>query len=73
MAARGVRSVSGSPCSTVWTKLACGSGRRWELEIETTGTSAWRANTGCSSGRSSRPCSVVTNGVFWRLNSENGQ
>ena len=55
------------------TKFACGSGRRWLFEIETTGASLNRLNTGCSSGRSSRPCNVVTNGLVIRPNRLNGQ
>ena len=47
----------------VRTQPACGIGRRCALEIEITGTDRERANTGWCSGRSSRPCSVVTNGV----------
>ena len=56
----------------VRTQFACGIGRRCALEIDTTGTGEKVLNTGCSSGRSSRPCSVVTNGVGCRENSENG-
>jgi hypothetical protein len=64
---------SGTPCGTVATNRACGSASRWELLIETTGTLGKTLNIGCSSGRSSRPCSVVTNGTCCRLNVENGQ
>ena len=59
-ASAGSRAGRGGPCRP---SRACGSGRRWASEIETTGTSGKSAKTGCSSGRSSRPCSVVTNGV----------
>ena len=56
----------------VRTQLACGTGRRCAFEIETTGTEENVVNTGWCSGRSSRPCSVVRNGVGCRENSENG-
>ena len=41
--------------------------------IETTGVWANVLKTGCNSGKSSRPCSVVTNGVFCRENRLNDQ
>ena len=56
----------------VRTQPAWGTGRRCELEIDTTGIDENVANSGWCSGRSSLPCKVVTNGVGWRENSENG-
>jgi hypothetical protein len=47
--------------------------QREVLRIETTGVSRKALNTGCSSGKSSRPCSVVTNGTFCWVNIENGR
>ena len=47
----------------VRTQFACGTGRRCASEIEITGRDANVAKTGWCSGRSSRPCRVVTKGT----------
>ena len=47
------------------------SGSHSEIEITGTVLKVW--NTGLSSGRSRRPCSVVTIGVGWREKCVNGQ
>ncbi len=68
----GTSSRSGKPWWIVRTQRACGIGRRCASEIEITGTEENVVKTGWCSGRSSRPCRVVTNGVDWRENSEKG-
>jgi hypothetical protein len=61
------------PWWIVFTKLTCANGRRCASEIDTNGTLLKQRNTGASSGKSNLPCRVVRNGLFSRLNSENGQ
>src|SRR3954452_19599161 len=68
----GVNKFSGSPWWIVRIQLACGTGRRWEFEMEITGTLEKVVNTGWCSGKSSLPCSVVTKGVGCRENDEKG-
>src|SRR4029450_4089604 len=47
----------------VASQFSPGSGARWFWEIETNGASAKRCAVNGKSGKSSRPCKVVTNGV----------
>ncbi len=51
---------AGRPWYTVPAQFAFGAARRWLPEMETSGISGNSLKNGGSSGRSSRPCSVVT-------------
>ena len=48
---------------TVPSQFAFGTGTRCEFEIDTTGACGNMSNTGANSGRSRRPCSMVTKGT----------
>ena len=69
----GVRMFGSIPCSTVFTQFSPGIGLRWLSEIDTNGEEAKVENTSTNSRTSSRPCSVVTYGTFWRENSASGK